>query len=74
MVAVPKDEPVTMPDDEPMGAITDEVVVHVPPAVVSANGEVDPWQILVVPVMAPNTGKGLTVNTALLLQPVAVSV
>ena len=70
MVAVlvtPTDPPVTIPD-VPTPAIPEALLLHVPPALASVNGVVRPEHTPIVPVIA--TGKGFTVTTAVIIQPV----
>ena len=63
-MVVPATIPLTTPVDALMvaAAVLDEL--HVPPAVVLANGEVEFTKTVDEPVIAANTGNGLTVTTA----------
>ena len=70
MVAVPVSRPVTTPVGDTV-AIVAALLLHVPDAVVSASIAEAPLQIEDEPVMAPTTGKVVTVTDwlTLLLQP-----
>lgn len=62
MVAVPEAMPVTTPVDAPTVATEGLLLLHVPPAVASANVTVDPIHTAVLPLIAD--GRALTVNAA----------
>lgn len=72
MVVTPAPTPVTTPVDEPMVATEVLLLLQVPPGVTSARVMVEPAQTAEGPVIV--AGNGLTVSTAVLIQPVAVSV
>jgi hypothetical protein len=61
MIAVPLATAVTKPP-ELTDAIAALLVVHVPPVTASANNEELPGQAVVVPVITPAVGNGLTVT------------
>jgi len=67
IVAVPVALPVTTPDGDTEAVAPDELA-HVPPAVASLSAVVSPTHTFMVPVMP--AGKGFTVTTAMLVQPV----
>lgn len=67
IVAEPVITPVNNPVAEPMMAIEVELLVHVPPAVLSVSVVVAPAQSAPAPVMT--AGSGLTVSTAVIEQP-----
>jgi len=68
MTEVPPDTPVTTPVPATTVAIAGVALLHVPPAVASANVLVKPMHTVVVPVIT--AGNGLTVTVAVLKQPV----
>ena len=61
---VPADVPVTMPDEDPTEAIGGLLLIHVPPAAVSAREMDDPMHTEVVPVITPGAGNTVTVAEA----------
>jgi len=67
---VPLDIPVTLPFDVPIVATDVFEELHVPPVIVLVKFVVAPIHVVFVPEIA--AGDGLTVNTELTLQPVAV--
>ena len=66
MVAVPADMPVTTPV-LPIVATPELLLLHTPPALALLNVIVDASQTVVVPVIVPAFGNGLTVTTAVVL-------
>ena len=62
----PGAKPVTTPEDEPIGAITGLLLLHIPPAGESVNAEDVPVHIAVAPVITD--GNGLTVNVVVTKQ------
>ena len=69
IVEVPDDNPVTTPVVEPILARLGTLLLQVPPAVISLNVVLDPWQTVIKPVIA--AGFGLTVTVSIAIQPVA---
>lgn len=70
-VAAPAATPVTVPVDPPIVATVAGVMVHrPPPPVVSDNVAVAPTHTVLLPTIMP--GRGLTVTSFVLKQPVAV--
>lgn len=67
MVTAPADTPVTMPV-EPTVAIEVDAELHVPPVGPEVSAVVSPVHTVAVPVIT--SGNGLTVTTAVLIQPV----
>ena len=59
--AVPRDNPVAIPEEEPIGATEELLLVHVPPEVASVKEVVKPRHKCGEPVIAP--GELLTVTT-----------
>ena len=62
MTELPADFPVTSPEEASMVATPVEALLQTPPDVVLARVVVNPLQIVVVPVMAANTGRAFTVS------------
>ena len=67
MVAIPPETPVTVPV-EPIAAIPELLLVHVPPTIPSASVVVSPTQTVAVPVIG--FGNGLTVAVIITKHPV----
>lgn len=72
IVAVPAVTPLTVPEPEPIVATAVLLLLHAPNGEASASVVVDDTQTVGVPVIV--AGKGLTVNTEVAMQPVAVNV
>ena len=68
MVAVPADTPVTTPVVMPTVAVERELLVHVPPAIISVSVIVEPTQTSLLPIMAG--GNAYTVTVTVAAQPV----
>jgi hypothetical protein len=64
MTELPADLPVTRPEEASMVATPVEALLQVPPDVVLLRVVVNPLQIVVVPVMAANTGRAFTVSNS----------
>ena len=71
IMVVPADNAETIPEEEPTVPTAILLLLHMPPVLVSLKAEVDPEQILVVPVIAP--GNGFTVSEYIEKQPPAIS-
>jgi hypothetical protein len=72
MVAVPAVTPLTVPEPEPIVATALLLLAHAPDGDALASVVVDATHTVGVPVMV--AGNGLTVNTDVVVQPVAVNV
>lgn len=72
---MPADTPVTSPEVELIVAMEVALLLHVPPEALLESVVVELTQTCVVPVIALNTGSGLTVTVAVLkpVQPNAVT-
>ena len=70
IVALPRLDPVTTPDDEPTLATEVLLLVHVPPVMVSENIVAEPTQTFVAPVITE--GFGSTVTILLIVHPVPI--
>ena len=66
MTAVPADIPETMPDDAPMLATEELLLLHTPPATVLVSVDDVPGQSVVVPLIVPTVGAAETVTVIVL--------